>query len=164
MCGGWLRSSCLLSRGQLRPRQRVSLLHTATHVSGIWHVTVSLADMASVAHSVLQYLLIKHSCLGAPCARRGARRGGGSGRAAHGRGAGARAHGARQAGTAQSLCAALLWLGSAECAFVSQWLRRLYTLCKSGSMSHKENKKNARVKASLSSQCMPCPAEPSSSA
>jgi hypothetical protein len=36
----------------LRDRQRVSLLFCATHVGSLWHVVVSLADTASVHHSV----------------------------------------------------------------------------------------------------------------
>ncbi len=34
--------------------------------------------------------------------------------------------------------AALLWLGSAECGYVRQWLTRLHTPCRCGNMRHKE--------------------------
>jgi len=52
LCGGWLQSSSLLSHGPLRRRQRVSVLFGSTHVGSLGHVVMSLADTASVPHSV----------------------------------------------------------------------------------------------------------------
>ena len=56
----------------LKNRVRVNPLITAMHVGSMRHAVVSLADTESVPHSV-RTLLIAHSCLGAPSARRGAR-------------------------------------------------------------------------------------------
>ena len=56
----------------LQNRVRVNPLITAMHVGSMRHAVVSLADTESVPHSV-RTLLIEHSCLGAPSARRGAR-------------------------------------------------------------------------------------------
>jgi len=64
LCAALLQCRSLLSHGQLQDQQVLSLLILVTHVGTIGHVVLSLADTASVPHSVPR-LLMGQSCLGA---------------------------------------------------------------------------------------------------